>query len=45
MDNIFPKGLSVGEVIKVLENEDTKTAIVKTSNDTLTNNYFYILKK
>lgn len=45
MDNIFPKGLSVGDVVDVIQNLNTQTAIVKTTKDVLSNNYFYIIKR
>jgi len=45
MDNIFPKGLSVGKVVDIKEDKNTQTAIVKTTKDVLSNNYFYIIKR
>jgi rod shape-determining protein MreC len=45
MDNIFPKGLIVGEVVDILNKENTQTAIIQNKTDILSSSYFYILKK
>jgi rod shape-determining protein MreC len=45
MDNIFPKGINVGKVIQVILNENTQTAIIQTSKNVLSDNYFYIIKR
>ena len=44
MDNIFPYGIKVGKVTKIVENENTKSVYAKPYGDTLGKRFFYIIK-
>ena len=44
MDNIFPSGLKVGVVIKILDDINTQTVYVKPSIEILNKKYFYIIE-
>lgn len=44
MDNIFPFGIKVAKVVKIIDNENTKTVLAKSYAKILGQRYFYTIK-